>query len=32
LPIKFKNVIVTENGKTLPAGYISKGQFIENGG
>jgi hypothetical protein len=25
-------VIVTENGKTLPAGYISKGQFIENGG
>jgi hypothetical protein len=32
LPIKFKNVIVTENEKTSATSYITKGQFAENGG
>jgi murein DD-endopeptidase MepM/ murein hydrolase activator NlpD len=32
LPIKFKNVVVIENEKTSATGYISKGQFAENGG
>jgi murein DD-endopeptidase MepM/ murein hydrolase activator NlpD len=30
LPIKFKNVLATENGKTRPAKYIVKGQSVEN--
>jgi hypothetical protein len=31
LPIRFKNVIVTKNGESHPAEYISKGQFVQNG-
>ncbi|MBA1336216.1 MAG: Peptidase M23B [Firmicutes bacterium] len=30
LPVKFKNVFATENGKTRPAEYIVKGQSVEN--
>lgn len=30
LPIKFRKVFVTENGKTCPADYIVKGQSVEN--
>lgn len=29
LPVKFKNVFATENGKTHPEEYIVKGQFVE---
>jgi hypothetical protein len=32
LPIKFKNVIVKEDGKTRNEGYISRGQMVQNGG
>ncbi|HOV80565.1 MAG TPA: M23 family metallopeptidase [Bacillota bacterium] len=30
LPVKFKNVLATENGKTRLAEYIVKGQSVEN--
>lgn len=30
LPVRFKNVRATENGKTHTAGYISKGQLVKN--